>query len=198
MIRWIVTGPTGAGKSAFTRLLADRGALILDGDALGHEILRTETVVRQIKLAFGSEFLTRGAVNRRALGQLVFRDQEALRQLNRITHGPLSALMTGRLLELSAAEGAKLAVLEAAVYFLLPSPPAADLVIAVTASAEIRRQRLIETGLGPADAEARIARQADLDAAFASADIILDNSGNVAELKREADRLLADHGLSSA
>lgn len=198
MKRWIVTGPTGAGKSALTALLAERGARVLDGDALGHEVLGTEPVVRAIEAAFGARALVDGSVDRVALGRLVFHDQAALRELNRITHPPLSRLMTRRMDELAADGSATLAVLEAAVYFLLPSPPAADLVITVTAPAAIRRQRLIESGVRPQDADARIERQADLAAAFAGADVIIENTGTVADLEREAECLLADPDLGPA
>ena len=192
MKRWVVTGPTGAGKSELTRLLANRGAAVLDGDRLGHEVLRTSAVSQRIEQVFGSSFLSNGEVDRTKLGRLVFGDEAALVRLNEITHGPLSELASRQLDELAAANLHELAVLEAAVYFLLPCPPRADLTITVTAPVEIREDRLARGGLTLVEARARIARQATMAAAFASADVTISNTGTLAELERRVDQLLAE------
>ncbi|MBU8869234.1 MAG: dephospho-CoA kinase [Gemmatimonadales bacterium] len=198
MMRWVVTGPTGAGKSALTRRLAARGAEVLDGDLLGHEVLRDPAVIRKIKQTFGSQFIIGGEVDRPGLGQLVFADGEALLRLNGITHGPLSELMTRSLDELAATGDHSLAVLEAAVYFLLPTPPSMDLVILVTAEAGVRVERLVSAGLKPEMARNRIARQRAMEPAFTKADVVINNTGSLTDLERIVHRLLAEHLPPSA
>ena len=147
MRRWAVTGPTGAGKSAVTALLAERGAVVLDGDRLGHVVLGRPEVVAAIDARFGADCVVDGVVDRAALGRRVFADAEALAALDAITHGPLGALMELELAALAAA-GPVLAVLEAAVYFRLPAAPRMDLVVAVLAGPRIRAERLAaRTGL---------------------------------------------------
>ncbi len=190
MIRWVVTGPAGAGKSALCGLFADRGAAILDGDRLGHEILAREDVVANIITAFGSGVVCDGSVDRAALGSLVFSDPAAFGRLNGITHGPLAALTGQRLDELEKEGLHRLAVLEAAVYFLLPPVPGIDLVITVTASAATRLARMTESGfLEPGEALSRIGAQRSMEDAWARADVVVGNDGPVSALEKIAEDL---------
>jgi dephospho-CoA kinase len=193
MKRWTVTGPTGAGKSAVTALLAARGAAVLDGDHLGHEVLAQAAVVAAVGVRFGVDCAPGGVVDRALLGQRVFGDPVELAALDAITHPPLCALMESRLQEL-AARGRALAVLEAAVYFRLPAPPRMDLVVAVVASAEVRAARLAaRTGLDPATARARVDALAPLDLDWARADLTIRNDGEPAALAAAVDALWAAH-----
>jgi len=193
--RWAVTGPIGAGKSAVSALLAARGAAVLDGDALGHEILARPEVRDAIGASFGPGVVHDGRVDRAVLGPLVFADPAQLARLNAITHPPLADLMQERLDALAAAGDHALAVLEAAVYFLLPHPPRLDLVIAVDAPPALRAARLAATrGLDAAAAAARIAAQAPWDAFWSRADRIIVNDGTPADLARAVDDLWRRHG----
>lgn len=193
MKRWTVTGPTGAGKSAVSALLAARGAAVLDGDRLGHEVLEQPAVAAAVGERFGADCAPDGVVDRARLGRRVFGDPGDLAALDAITHPPLCALMEKRLLELEA-QGRALAVLEAAVYFRLPAPPPMDLVVAVVASAEVRADRLAaRTGLDPAAARARVDALAPLDRDWARADLTIRNDGDAAELAAAVDALWAAH-----
>jgi len=187
MRRWVVTGPAGAGKSVLCGFFATRGAAIVDGDRLGHEILARKDIVSSVAMEFGSGVVTGGSVDRSALGALVFADPVALRRLNRITHGPLAELAGQRLDELEKAGSHRLAVFEAAVYFLLPPVPAIDLVIAVTASITTRLARLTgAAGLSAPEAQARIKAQQSLDGGWSDADVFLTNDGSLSDLEAAA------------
>jgi len=184
--RWIVTGPVGSGKSLVTATLADLGARVVDADAEGHAVLRDPEVVSEIAAAFGPDCVRDGGVQRPVLADIVFADAAALERLNRITHPRLSARLAERLdaLERAAAQPG-LAVVEAAVYFLLPSFGPVDLVITVTAPAEQRVAWLASSGrLAAAEARARIAAQEDMLADFERADVVLANTGTAEDLKR--------------
>lgn len=195
MRRWAVTGPIAAGKSAVSALLALRGAAVVDGDALGHEVLAQPPVRDAVAAAFGPQVMRAGSVDRTALGRLVFADPVALARLNGLTHGPLALLAEARLAALAAAGQHALAVLEAAVYFLLPSPPRVDLVVVVDAPAPLRARRLAAVrGLQAAAAAARIAAQADWGALWARADRTIVNDGTPADLARAVDALWREHG----
>ncbi|MFH2053626.1 MAG: dephospho-CoA kinase [bacterium] len=191
-----VTGPIAGGKSTFTRLLAAGGAAVLDGDALGHEVLRIPEVKDALIGAFGPEVVRNGQVDRKILGDIVFSGPDKLRELNAITHEALADLFRRRL-DLHARAGAHdLAVLEAAVYYLLPSPVPVDMVVTVTAPADIRLQRLLaRDGCDPAAAAARIDAQADMERGWASADLVVVNDGEPAKLEEAARRVRSLLGL---
>jgi len=192
MRRWVVTGPTGAGKSILCGIFAGRGAAIVDGDVLGHEILVREDIVTAIVAEFGPDVVAGGAVDRAVLGALVFADPLALERLNRITHGPLSALAERRLDELGKEGRHRLAVFEAAVYFLLSPVSCIDLVVTVTASETTRFVRLTQmAGLSPREARFRIEAQHSLEHGWAGADVVLANDGPLSDLEKAADALWA-------
>lgn len=183
---WAVTGPAGAGKSTATGVLAADGVPVVDGDALGHEILARPEIQALIAARIGARFVGPGGVDRAALGHRVFSDPAALAALNGITHGPLAALAAARLRDLAATGIHELAVFEAAVYFLLPSPPPVDLVVVVTAAPEIRVARLVarEDGrLSVAAARVRVEAQAALETDWRTrADRVIVNDGDRAAL----------------
>lgn len=190
MRRWAVTGPIGAGKSLAVRLLAERGALVVDADAVGHAVLREPDVRDAVALEFGPEILVDGAVDRAAVADRVFGDAVALARLNALTHPRLAERLRERLAAAAAAKPA-LAVLEAAVYFLLPPVGDFDLVVAVVADEAIRLRRL--TAGGRYDAEAarrRIEAQRPLLPLFERADVILVNEGDEDDLARSLEALL--------
>ncbi len=198
MMRWVVTGPVGAGKSLFTGELAGLGAGVVDGDALGHEILTRPEIIAAVAREFGTKYVLDGVVDRGFLGRLVFSEPDRLAALDALTHGPLSQLAAERLEALERRGGPPLAVLDAAVYFRLPSPPRADLVIVVDAPPEIRAARLAQrTGLAPSAAEARVAAQSHLVRDWCRADVTVDNSGEPSELTAEARRLWRERGPGS-
>jgi len=112
----------------------------------------------------------------------------------------LAALAGEKLALLAAAGQHGLAVFEAAVYFLLPSPPAVDLVVAVVAPPDLRLRRLVERSAGPMtmdQARARIEAQADLEKYWSRADEIIINDGTVEELKTKTLRLVPPAGPGS-
>jgi dephospho-CoA kinase len=194
--RWVVTGPIGAGKSLASAHLASRGAAIVDGDALGHELLRRPAIRAAVVREFGPGVERDGRIDRSALGAIVFADPAALARLDALTHGPLARLAASRLDELAAAGRHVLAVFEAAVYFLLPSPPLVDLVVVVTAPADLRAARLAHArGLDAATARARIAAQGHWEPLWARADRMIVNDGNAADLARALDALWRAEGL---
>lgn len=192
MRRWVVTGPMGSGKSSLSRCLADRGAAVLDGDRLGHEILARPEIMAAVAARFGGAMVVDGHVDRARLGALVFGDAAALADLDRITHGPLAELFAARLADLARGGDRILAVLEAAVYFLLPNPPVVDLVIAVTAPEAVRRARLMaRDGLTDAAAANRLAAQASWATFWQRADVVVVNDGSRGDLTAIADDLMS-------
>lgn len=191
MIRWVVTGPIGAGKSAVSAYLVEQGAALVDGDQLGHLALAQPQVVRQISAAFGDDVTPVGVVDRQRLGRRVFGDMQAMDRLNAITHGPISRMAAEELDGLARKGQHQLAVLEAAMYFLSVAPPV-DLVVAVLADPEVRRRRLMASrGLTDDQINARLAAQTNLEPLWYGADVLVKNETTLGDLHRQLDLLLA-------
>ncbi len=197
MMIWVVTGPVGAGKSSVTSILAQRGAAVVDADRLGHEVLADPAIVETIAREFGPEcVLEEGQVNRARLGSLVFGNEQALKRLNDLTHGPLIALAQQRLEDLSKQRQHKLAVLEAAVYFLWPAMDLVDLVVAVVSRDDIRRHRLMnDRGLTSEQVAQRFQSQAAMDSLWSGAQVILENNEDLRSLEKSVDDLLKKNNL---
>ena len=78
-----ITGGTGCGKTTLLNVLKERGAVVLDCDAIYHELLRTDGALREASAgAFGPVFAADGGLDRQKLGNLVFGDPAALETLN--------------------------------------------------------------------------------------------------------------------
>lgn len=190
MLRWVVTGPMGAGKSLATQVLAEHGAAVVDGDRLGHEVLTLPRVVREVTAAFGAEVAPGGVVDRTRLGPIVFADPRAMARLNAITHALISELASRRLDDLARSAEWELAVLDAAMYFLFPSPPPVDRIIAVTAGESVRMDRLVRSrGMDPAEAARRVAAQRDMEPLWSRADILLPNEGDIGRFRQQVAEL---------
>ena len=177
-----ITGPTGAGKSRLCRLLAARGAVVVEADAVGHDVLDDPAVLSSVVAVFGQEILgADGRIDRGALGQVVFADPRQRERLDALVHPALAVACTARMRE-ARDSGSPLVILEAAVYFLLPGPPPVDMTVTVTAAADVRLARLEAQGLDPDRARARLAAQAHLEPHWRRADRIIVNAGTEAEL----------------
>ncbi|MGH6654499.1 MAG: dephospho-CoA kinase [Actinocrinis sp.] len=181
-----LTGGIGAGKSTVARLLAERGALILDADVAAREVVAPGTdglaaVVEQ----FGAGVLgPDGALDRPALAEVVFNDPDRRAALNAIIHPRVRTWMADRVL--AAPRGS---VIVQDIPLLVESGLATlfELVIVVDAADDVRIARLVrDRGMSEKDAAARIAAQAPREVRLAAADAVLTNDGTPEEL---ADRV---------
>jgi dephospho-CoA kinase len=192
-IRLAITGPSGAGKSSLCRRLVALGALVVDADRVGHAMLDVPQVQARLVASFGADVVgPGGVVDRGILARHVFADPARRELLDRLTHPALAAEIERRLVAAAETE-APLVVLEAAVYFLLPGPPAVDHVIALLADPVVRRRRLLATGLTSEQADARIAAQTHLEPTWARADRIIRNDGDEAALAAVARDLFREY-----
>ena len=170
-----ITGGTGCGKTTLLDLIRQHGGLILDCDAIYHELLRTEPA---LLAAIESRFpgtVEDGALQRKKLGAIVFADPKALADLNRITHAAVKQEVLNRLACRPA-----LAAIDAIGLFEGGLAELCDVTVAVTAPTELRVQRLMaRDGITEAYARSRIAAQHDENWFRERCDHVLENSGTI-------------------
>lgn len=138
-----VTGCTGAGKTSALDVLAENGALVIDCDAVYHDLLdSSEEMLAALQNAFPQAF-TDGVLDRKALGNLVFSDASALSRLNALTHGFVADQVTALLRE-HAMAGGKLAAIDAIELLSSGIAQLCDCTVAVVAEEEIRAERIMK------------------------------------------------------
>ncbi|MEX2245266.1 MAG: dephospho-CoA kinase [Dehalococcoidia bacterium] len=184
-----LTGGIASGKSVVSRLLAERGALVMDADKLGHEAYRREGACYDAVIeAFGRDVVgADGEIDRKALGAKVFGDAAQRKRLEGIVWPWMRGEMQKRLDELRA-EGVPVVVLEAAVLIEADWVPLVDRVWVVTVPPDAARERVVSrNGLTPEQADARIAAQLPNDERVRHADVVIDNSETLDDLERRVE-----------
>lgn len=185
-----MTGPMGSGKSTVARRFEERGARLIDADAIGWGILRKQEIVEALTLAFGPGIRgPDGEIDRRALGRRVFRDPGALDRLNAIVHPPLLA---GVRAALRSGNGG-VTVLDAALLTLWRLEPELDGVVEVVAPEEVRVSRLRRArGFDEEEARERILGQRLPPVQGARRHWKIENGGDVSALRAAADAVWAE------
>jgi dephospho-CoA kinase len=181
-----LTGGIGAGKSTVARLLAERGAVVVDADQLAREVVLPGTPgLAEVRARFGEQvLLDDGRLDRKALADKVFHDPEALAALNSIVHPRVAALFRERLAELPPDS-----VVVHDIPLLVETGAAAryDLVVVVEAAEPVRLERLAARGLPRDQALSRIRAQAPAADRVAAADLLVDNNGSQERLVEQVD-----------
>ena len=183
-----LTGGIGSGKSTVSELLAAKGAVVVDADAVVRDQQRPGTPVFAAMVErFGSGIVADdGTLDRAAVAEMVFADPEALEDLNAIVHPAVGAEIARRLEELSGTD----AVVVLDVPLLVEASrgyPLAGLIV-VDVEPDIAVERLVmQRGMSEEDARSRMARQASREERRARADVVIDNRGTLADLSRKID-----------
>ena len=176
-----LTGGIGSGKSTVSKMLADRGAIIIDGDAIARELQRSGTAVFAAMVdRFGDVVGADGELDRAKIASLVFSDAQALADLNKIVHPAIGVEMLRRISELRDTDA--VAILD---FPLLAESPRKGLsgVIVVDVDPEMAIERVVrDRGMKASDVRARIDKQASRKDRLSIADRVVDNSGTKEDL----------------
>ena len=187
-----ITGGTGTGKTTVLRVLARRGALILDCDEIYHELTVTSAAMREELTARFGPVYDGETLNRKALGALVFSDASALRDLNAITHKYVAEELDRRLTDY-ALRGGRLAAIDAIELLSIDHGRKTAFNIAVTAPVEARIERLMaREGISRDYALMRIRAQKPDEYFAERCDYVLDNSSTKAEFETKCEEFFAE------
>jgi len=186
-----VTGGLGTGKSTVARMFGELGAVVIDADAIAHEVMEPKRLAwREVVRAFGKEILNEDeTINRKRLGERVFRDPEARRQLEAIVHPQVLRRIKQRLHRLKRHRRIRVVVVDVPLLVETGSQSLVEAVVVVTTPPDVQRQRLIGRGMSEADAATRLRAQWDLAAKAAVADYVVDNADGVEQTRRQVIQL---------
>ena len=166
-----ITGGTGCGKTTLLETIAEKGGLILDCDAIYHELLKTDTALLAAIEGRFPGTVENGQLQRKKLGSIVFSDEKALLDLNKITHSAIYEEVLRHLTPKPA-----LAAIDAIALFEGGLAELCDVTVAVTAPVEARVQRLMQRdNLSEDSARSRIAAQHEESWFRQRCDYILEN-----------------------
>ncbi|MDO5689214.1 MAG: dephospho-CoA kinase [Tissierellia bacterium] len=190
--RVVITGSIATGKSTVTRMLIERGYPVLDADRIAGGIYEDHALLSRVRAHFGETVLTaEGKLDRKKLGERIFRDAKERKVLNRMTHPVIIKRM---LQEEKSVEG-DLVFWDVPLYFeerdvLEPLiQPTATVLVYATFEQQLQRLQ-IRDALGYEEALERIKAQIPIEQKRKMADYILDNSRGIVDLSGQLTELL--------
>lgn len=188
-----LTGGIGSGKSTVGRMLAERGAVVFDADALARQALDPGTPGHEAAVErFGPEVLAPdGSIDRGALARLVFGDDRARRDLEAIVHPEVFRLLNEGLEPYRGTD--RVAVFEAPLLVETGFHEACDVLVVVVAPEDARVARVVAEGrLSEPEARTRMRAQAPDEDKERLADVVIRNEGDLDALRRAVDGLWGD------
>jgi dephospho-CoA kinase len=188
-----LTGNIASGKSTVARMLAERGATIVDADRLARQAVEPGTpALGAIESRWGTDVLGEtGELDRAALRSIVFNDPEQLDALNQIVHPDVERRREAAV-SAARARGDRIVVCDIPLLFEKKMVEQFDLVVLVDAPRPLRLERVVrERNVPAAEAMAMIAAQMPSQLKRARADIVISNAGTLEELTREVNSVWA-------
>lgn len=188
-----ITGGSGSGKSSVLNFLKTLGAHVIDGDCVARRVAEPgQPALAEIRAYFGEGvILPDSSLNRRKLGNIVFADKAALSMLNKITHKYIKDEIKKEI----EASLSPLIIIEAAALFKGGLAPICDFTIAVLASAEVRKKRIMERdSLTGEQAQNRIMSQESDEYYISNCDFYVMNDGDFTETAKKIKKIIDDIG----
>ena len=192
MLRVGLTGGISTGKSAAGLMFVELGCHLIDSDRISHQLLEPGQAVHEaVVKEFGERILAAdGTIDRRILGDIVFKDPQARAKLNRLVHPAVIQRQQEWLREMEAADPGGVAIVDAALMIEVGTYKNYDKVIVVTCSPGIQKQRLLaRSGLSEEQIDARIRSQMPMEDKVKFADFVIDNSGDLASTRRQVEEV---------
>ena len=187
-----LTGGIGTGKSAVLQILREMGVKTLSADDIAKEILQPgNDAYNDVLAEFGEEILmSDGSVNKSALAEVIFNDENARNCLNKIMHPKIIKIMEEQVKEFKNNVSRGTFVLEIPLLFECGLEKSVDNIWVVSAEPETQIRRLItRCSIDEGEARKRILAQFPLDYKKSRADIIINNDGSLKELKNSISKI---------
>jgi dephospho-CoA kinase len=182
-----LTGGIGAGKSTVAQNFAELGALVVDADHLARmAIERGSDGFAEVLLRFGDEIILNGDIDRKKLAEIVFSDEGARKDLEKIIHPRVQATFAEVVEDL---EHDDILIYEIPLLAETDAAEKFDYIITVEADIELRKARLLKRGLYISQIEKRMAAQASQESREAIADSVIRNDGDEDSLLRQVENL---------
>jgi dephospho-CoA kinase len=187
-----LTGGIGSGKSTVARMLADRGAIVIDADDLARRAVGAGTEGHgRVAEAFGPSVLrSDGSIDRERLADLVFRDRHARRTLESIIHPQVAKFLADSIEPYRGTR--RVVVYDVPLLVENRLESMFDVVVVVEAPEHVRTSRLRTRGMSEDAVGARMAAQLSDEERVRVADVVIRNDGTMDELGRKVDALWAD------
>ncbi|MGG1877223.1 dephospho-CoA kinase [Paenibacillus cisolokensis] len=188
-----LTGGIATGKSTVSSMLVEKGALLIDADVIAREVmLPGHPVLLAVTVHFGQEILLAdGSLNRKRLGEIIFHNPSERQALNEITHPAIRQEIRRRVQAYEREHPGQPVVVD--IPLLLEAReeyPYLNTIVVVYVPREVQLQRLMERdGISKEQAEARLSSQLDIEQKKQLADIVIDNSGTLADTEQQVDKL---------
>jgi dephospho-CoA kinase len=171
-----VIGAIGAGKSTVARRFEELGGKLINGDAVGHLVLKEPAIKSKIVDTFGQGVLNEsGEIDRKKLGGVVFSDPLSLQTLERIMHPRMKEIFAEEIAAAQKDPAVKLVVFDAAVLLEAGWGDMMDFVLYVDADRASREERVRARGWSPAELARREAAQWPAERKMAHADVVINN-----------------------
>ena len=192
MLRVGLTGGIACGKSTVATLMKELGCHLLEADRLAHKLMEPgQPAYREILRDFGEQVLNAdGRIDRRVLGEIVFRDLNQLKRLNQIVHPRVIQEQDRQLAEWEREGSVRVAVVEAALLIEAGYHEHVDRLVVVWCRPEQQRERLQGRGLTPEQIAQRIAAQMPLEEKRQLADDEIDCSGTLEATRQQVEELV--------
>jgi dephospho-CoA kinase len=182
-----LTGGIGAGKSTVAQNFAELGALVIDADQLARmAIERGSDGFAEVLLRFGDEIILNGDIDRKKLAEIVFSDEAARKDLEKIIHPRVQAIFAEAVEDLDEDD---ILIYEIPLLVETDAAEKFDYIITVEADLELRKARLLKKGLYISQIEKRMAAQATQESREAIADSVIYNDGDEDSLLRQVENL---------
>ena len=192
-----ITGGIACGKTTVSQLLAEKGAISINADEIGHKLLLADSpVIENLIDTFGPGILEdSGDVSREKLGSIVFKDENARKRLNKILHPIIIERSRTEARQLVSNNPGCVVLLDAPLLIEAGAYDSVDLIVVVSASQDMQLKRIIERShlldkpVNQEEAQARIDSQMPVSEKVKYADIVIENEGNLNELRNQVDDL---------